>query len=131
MVFDCLIVLIRKHPSNPLNFVENRQLHGVDLVGPLFDGNITCATTTIFLIQLQHLVHLIDAPLNCVIQNARDQQTFHLGRLDVQFVGDKWDCYFGVGPDEFDEHLGANVAQQVLDVLTNEGISHDVIAIVP
>lgn len=50
---------------------------------------------------------------NSLIQNARHEQTFHLQRFDVQFIGNETNCDSGVRTDQFDQHLRSDVSQQI------------------
>lgn len=49
------------------HLVKDGKLYGVDLVRPLFYCNITSAMATVFLLELQNLVDLIDAALDCAV----------------------------------------------------------------
>ena len=85
---------------------------------------------------LSHLLHfevllqkqssyLVNPAPDCVVEDAADQETLHVVGVDVELARDELDVDPGVGLDQLDQHLGADVAQQVLDVLPDEGVLHD------
>lgn len=53
--------------ENLRHLVENSELNGVDLVGPLFNCNVASAVAAVLLFQLQDLVDLIDSALDCAV----------------------------------------------------------------
>lgn len=54
--------------SDLRHLVQDRELYRVDLVRPFFDGDVACSMTTVFLLELQNLVDLVDAPLDCAVK---------------------------------------------------------------
>lgn len=125
---------IRRCP--PLSSAQARERLRQDCVmqraqarGQLVEGLITS------LLRLgaedQDLVALIDAAADHVVEDAGHQQALHLRLVDVELFGDERDTDAGIGPDEFHQHLRADVAQQVLDMLPDELIFHDRSAILP
>ena len=69
--------------------------------------------------------YLVNPAPDGVIEDAADQETLHVVGVDVELARDELDVDPGVGLDQLDQHLGADVAQQVLDVLPDEGVLHD------
>ena len=69
--------------------------------------------------------YLVNPAPDGVVEDAADQETLHVVGVDVEIARDELDVDPSVGLDQLDQHLGADVAQQVLDVLTDEGVLHD------
>ena len=59
------------------------------------------------------------------VEDEGDEELLDLGRRDVELLCDEGDAYAGVGRDHLEQHLGADVLEQVLDVVADEGIAHD------
>lgn len=64
-----------------------------------------------------------------VIQDALDQQTFHVAHVNVELLRNERDVYSGVRFDEFDKYLSSNVPQKLLYVLSDERVVHYVTVI--
>ena len=73
--------------------------------------------------------YLVNPAPDGVVEDAADQETLHVVGVDVELARDELDVDPGVGLDQLDQHLGADVAQQVLDVLPDEGVLHDGLSI--
>ena len=69
--------------------------------------------------------YLVNPAPDGVVEYAADQETLHVVGVDVELARDELDVDPGVGLDQLDQHLGADVAQQVLDVLPDKGVLHD------
>ena len=69
--------------------------------------------------------YLVNPAPDGVVEDAADQETLHVVGVDVELARDELDVDPGVGLDQLDQHLGADVAQQVLDVLPDKGVLHD------
>ena len=65
---------------------------------------------------------LVNVAWDSGVQNEGDKQLLHITLWDVQFLGDEWYPDPGVGLYELQHHLCANILQQVLNVLPDEGI---------
>lgn len=51
--------------------------------------------------------------INSLVQDARDEETLHLGRFDIKLVGNEGDRDAGVRTNQFDQDLSANVSQKI------------------
>mmetsp|Transcript_11885 Transcript_11885/g.30096 ORF Transcript_11885/g.30096 Transcript_11885/m.30096 type:complete len:360 (-) Transcript_11885:417-1496(-) len=104
--------------------VQRRQLGGPlgdFLVGVL--GPVVC--------ELEQALHLVDHPLHPLVQNQRHQQPLHVLLRNIQLLRNEWEPDSGVWLDEFEEDLGPDVFQEVLDVVADERVVHDGLAVVP
>merc|ERR1719189_630987 len=106
------------------HLVDDQLLEVVELVVPLVQGLVPGAALATPLL-LQHTRHLINPAPDGVVEDAADQETLHVVGVDVELARDELDVDPGVGLDQLDQHLGADVEQQVLDVLPDEGVFHD------
>merc|ERR1719234_431596 len=106
------------------HLVDNKLLQVVQLVVPLIKGHVSRRTLAT-LIEFQHSRHLVNPSTDSVVQDAGDEETFNITRLDVQFPGDELDLDPRVRLDQFDQHLGSDIPEQVFYVLSDESILHD------
>ena len=51
------------------------------------------------------ILNLVNPATDCVIQDARDEETLNIAGLDVQLSGDKFNLDPGVRLDQLDQHL--------------------------
>ena len=63
------------------SIVEDHLADGAQLCGPLVQGPLN-----VLGVDAEDLVHLVDSPIDRVVQYARDQQVLHLVAADVQLL---------------------------------------------
>ena len=68
--------------------------------------------------------YLINSAPDGVVEDAADQETLHIGGVNVELPGDEGDVDPGVRLDQLDQHLGPDVAKQVFDVFSDESVLH-------
>merc|ERR1712096_157424 len=66
------------------SLVEYRLADGVQLCGPPVQGPEPLNVLGVPPVDAEDLVHLVDSPIDRVVQYARDQQVLHLVAADVQ-----------------------------------------------
>uniref|UniRef100_A0A1I8GPP9 RNA polymerase beta subunit n=1 Tax=Macrostomum lignano TaxID=282301 RepID=A0A1I8GPP9_9PLAT len=94
-----------------------------DLVGQLVHGLVLLLHSGP--LDHQHLSLLVDLANDEVVQDAGHDEGLDLGLVDVELRRDEGDADASVGLNEAAQHLRADVAQQLLDVLPDEGVLHD------
>merc|ERR1719234_1570279 len=106
------------------HLVDNKLLQVVQLVVPLIKGHVSRRTLAT-LIKFQDSRHLVNPSTDSVVQDAGDEETLNIARFNVQLPRDELDLDPRVRLDQLDQHLGSNVPEQVLYVLSDESILHD------
>lgn len=53
------------------------------------------------------------AARHVLVENARHQETLHVRLVNIELFGDEGNLYARVRLDELDQHLSANVGQQI------------------
>ena len=75
-------------------------------------------------------MNLVNEPVDLVVKDESDEEVLHLAGGDVQLLGDEGNLDPGVGLDKLDEHLGADILQQLLNVIPDEGVILDGLSVV-
>jgi len=77
----------------------------------------------------EQVIHLVDPPFNFAVENERDEQRLNVNFGNVELGSDGGDFDACIRLDGFDEHLGADVFEQILDVVADKQILHDLLLV--
>lgn len=69
MMNKCVCVFNNSNKTELRHFIEDCELNRINLIRPFVDGDVSCTVTTVFFLEFQNLVDLIDTSLNCATQN--------------------------------------------------------------
>mmetsp|Transcript_37145 Transcript_37145/g.116912 ORF Transcript_37145/g.116912 Transcript_37145/m.116912 type:complete len:233 (+) Transcript_37145:46-744(+) len=111
-------------PACSCDLVDDGLVQALQLRRPLVHRRVL-ARPLALVAQLQQRVHLVDVAHHAAVEDEAHEQRLHLLLRDVELLGDEGYADARVGPDQLEQHLRADVLEQVLDVVLDEGVVHD------